>query len=83
MGKRKKESAKRIKEARAKKAFAILRNCPTSPRKMRLVADMVRGMEAMRAFQVELRNYYAQPLRTGNRKMKVLLQRIADCSLKR
>ncbi len=52
MGKRKKESAKRIKEAKAKKAFAFLRNCPTSPRKMRLVADMVRGMEAMRALDV-------------------------------
>ncbi len=52
MGKRKKESAKRIKEAKAKMSFAILRNCPSSPRKMRLVADMVRGMEVMRALDV-------------------------------
>lgn len=52
MGKRKKESAKRIKEARKNISFAILRNCPSSPRKMRLVADMVRGMEATRALDV-------------------------------
>lgn len=52
MGKRKKESAKLIKEARKKVSFAVLRNCPTSPRKMRLVADMVRGMEVMRALDV-------------------------------
>ncbi len=52
MGKRKQESAKLIAEAKRKKAFAILKNCPTSPRKMRLVADMVRGMEVTRALDV-------------------------------
>lgn len=52
MGKRKKESAKKIKEAKKKISFAILRNCPTSPRKMRLVANMVRGMEVVRALDV-------------------------------
>mgnify|MGYP001764791837 CR=1 FL=1 len=35
-----------------RKYFAVLRNCPTSPRKMRLVADMVRGMEVNRALDV-------------------------------
>ena len=32
--------------------FAKLNNVPTSPRKMRLVADMVRGMEVSRALGV-------------------------------
>lgn len=33
-------------------AFAKLINVPTSPRKMRLVADMVRGKEAFRALGI-------------------------------
>ena len=32
-----------------KKAFAILRNCPTYPRKMRLVVDQIRGVEVNKA----------------------------------
>jgi large subunit ribosomal protein L22 len=52
MGARKRESAKLRKEARKSQYFAKLRNVPTSPRKMRLVADMVRGMEAFRALGV-------------------------------
>ena len=32
--------------------FAKLQNVPTSPRKMRLVADMIRGMEVNRALGV-------------------------------
>ena len=46
MGARKKISADKRKEALKTKYFAKLNNVPTSPRKMRLVADMVRGMEA-------------------------------------
>ncbi len=38
-----------MKEARKNVAFAKLNNCPTSPRKMRLVADMVRGMSVEKA----------------------------------
>ncbi len=49
MGKRKRESAKMIKEARKEQYFAKLRNVPSSPRKMRLVADMIRGQEAFKA----------------------------------
>ncbi len=49
MGKRKKESALLIKVARKNAAFAKLRTCPCSPRKMRLVADMVRGVEVFKA----------------------------------
>lgn len=43
MGIRKKQVAEGIKEERKTSYFAKLNNCPTSPRKMRLVADMVRG----------------------------------------
>ena len=43
MGLRKRQSAEKIKEAKKQVAFAKLNNCPTSPRKMRIVADSVRG----------------------------------------
>ena len=52
MGARKRIRANQIKECKKEKYFAVLRNCPTSPRKMRLVADMVRGMEVNRALDV-------------------------------
>ena len=45
MGERKRKSAELIKEARKTQSFAKLRNVPSSPRKMRYVADMVRGKE--------------------------------------
>jgi large subunit ribosomal protein L22 len=52
MGKRKKISADERKEAQKSLYFAKLNNVPTSPRKMRLVADMIRGMEVSRALGV-------------------------------
>lgn len=52
MGARKRISAEQRKEAQKTMYFAKLRNVPTSPRKMRLVADMIRGMEAFRALGV-------------------------------
>ena len=52
MGARKKISADKRKEALKTKYFAKLNNVPTSPRKMRLVAYMVRGMEAFKALGV-------------------------------
>lgn len=52
MGARKKISAEERKEALKSTYFAALRNVPTSPRKMRLVADLVRGMEVGRALGV-------------------------------
>ena len=45
MGVRKKQMAERIKEERKQVAFARLNDFPTSPRKMRLVADLIRGKE--------------------------------------
>ena len=52
MGARKKISADKRKEALKTLCFAKLQNGPTSPRKMRLVADMIRGMEVNKALGV-------------------------------
>ena len=52
MGARKRISAEKRKEAQKTMYFAKLQNVPTSPRKMRLVADMIRGMEVSRALGV-------------------------------
>lgn len=52
MGVRKRQSAEMIKEPRKSQSFAKLRNVPTSPRKMRLVADMVRGQEVFKALGI-------------------------------
>ena len=49
MGARKHNSAEAMKAARKELYFAKANGIPTSPRKMRLVADMVRGMEVNRA----------------------------------
>lgn len=68
--------------------FAKLQNVPTSPRKMRLVADMIRGMEVNRALGVlkfsskeasaRVENCCALLLLTGNRKTNVR-QKVANC----
>jgi len=52
MGKRKRLVAEARKEANKSTYFAKLNSCPTSPRKMRQVADLVRGMEAYKALNV-------------------------------
>ena len=52
MGVRKKLRAQQLKEERKNKFFAKLNGCPTSPRKMRLVADLVRGVEVEKALQI-------------------------------
>lgn len=49
MGARKRIAAEQRKEARKTQYFAKLRNVPTSPRKMRYVVDLIRGMEVNRA----------------------------------
>ncbi len=49
MGNRKRQTAEAIKAAKKETAFAKLNNCPTSPRKMRLVADQIRGQEVAKA----------------------------------
>tara|TARA_B100000927_G_scaffold101074_1_gene81791 strand:+ start:542 stop:934 length:393 start_codon:yes stop_codon:yes gene_type:complete len=52
MGARKRNSSEKIKEERKSQALAKLKNCPTSPRKMRLVADLVRGVDVYKALNI-------------------------------
>ena len=49
MGARKYQMAEKMKAAKKQVAIASLRDCPTSPRKMRIVADTVRGVEVNKA----------------------------------
>lgn len=52
MGERKRLAANKRKEANKKVAFAKLNNCPTSPTKMRLLADQIRNQSAEKALQM-------------------------------
>jgi len=52
MGVRKRQMAERIKAEKQQLVFAKLNNCPTSPRKMRLVADLIRGVEVEKALAI-------------------------------
>jgi len=52
MGVRKRNRAEELKAEKKKIAIAHLRNSPIAPRKMRLVADLVRGMEVNKALNV-------------------------------
>ena len=52
MGKRKRLMAERLKETKKQTAIAVLKDAPTSPRKMRLVADTVRGVEVNHALDL-------------------------------
>jgi len=78
MGVRKKIAAEQRKEANKQIAFAKLNNCPTSPRKMRLVADLVRGQKAEYALNV-LR---FSPKEASRKLEKLLLSAIANWQAK-
>lgn len=52
MGLRKRQAADAMKQTRKGEYFAKLRNVPSSPRKMRLVVDMIRGQEAFKALGI-------------------------------
>jgi len=78
MGARKRNTAERRKEAAKNDYQAILRNCPTSPRKMRLVTGMISGMEVNKALDI-LR--YA-PQEASRRLEKLLLSAIANWQAK-
>lgn len=78
MGARKRIKADAMKEARKKIAFAKLNNCPTSPRKMRLVADLIRGLDADKAL-AELK---LNPKEASGRLEKPLLSALANWEAK-
>jgi len=74
MGNRKRQSAQALKEAKKTLAFAKLNNCPTSPRKMRLVADQVRGESIDKALAI----LKFSPKEPSKRLEKLLLSAIAN-----
>ena len=74
MGVRKKNKAQLIKEANKKLAFAKLMKCPTSPRKMRLVADQIRGIEV----NIDLNILKTDSKEVSKRMYKLLLSCMAN-----
>ena len=78
MGSRKRIKADEMKQARKEVAFAKLNNCPTSPRKMRLIADLIRGLDADKAL-AELK---LNPKEASGRMEKLLLSALANWEAK-
>ncbi|MGI9550156.1 MAG: 50S ribosomal protein L22 [Aurantibacter sp.] len=78
MGVRKREMAERIKAEKKQIAFAKLNNCPTSPRKMRLVADLIRGVQVEKALAILRFN----SKEASGRLEKLLLSAIANWQAK-
>ncbi|WP_264559586.1 50S ribosomal protein L22 [Flavobacterium sp. N2270] len=78
MGVRKRETADARKEANKSIAFAKLNNCPTSPRKMRIVADLVRGQKVELALNILRFN----SKEASNKLEKLLLSAIANWQAK-
>ncbi|MBN08902.1 MAG: 50S ribosomal protein L22 [Flavobacteriaceae bacterium] len=74
MGNRKRQNAEIIKEAKKNLTFAKLNNCPTSPRKMRLVADQLRGQGIANALSI----LKFSPKEASRRLEKLLLSAIAN-----
>jgi len=74
MGVRTRTRAENRKEAKKNVAYARLNNCPTSPRKMRLIADLIRGKRVELALHI-LKNNAKQP---SERLRKLLLSAIAN-----
>ena len=78
MGARKRIRANERKEENRNRYFASLNNCPTSPRKMRLVAGMIRGVEVNRA--LDLLRY--SPKEASRKVEKLVLSAIANWQVK-
>jgi len=78
MGARKRLRAELLKETKKKTAIAELNNSTISPRKMRLVADMIRGMEVNKALNVLNHNAKDASLSLG----KLLRSAIANWEAK-
>jgi len=78
MGVRTRTRAENRKEAKKNVAFAKLNNCPTSPRKMRLIADLIRGKRVELALHI-LKHNAKQP---SERLRKLLLSAIANWQAK-
>ena len=78
MGLRKRNSANQIKESKKNLAFAKLNNSPISPRKMRLVADQIRGENIESALTI----LKFSPKEASRRLEKLLVSAISNWQLK-
>jgi large subunit ribosomal protein L22 len=78
MGVRKHNSAEQLKEAKKSLYFAKLNNCPTSPRKMRLVADLISGVNVEQALNI----LHHSPKEASIRMHKLLRSAIANWEAK-
>ena len=78
MGNRKRQSAQAIKESKKSLSLAILRDYPTSPRKMRLVADQIRGKSISNALSI----LKFSPKDASKKLEKLLLSAISNWQLK-
>lgn len=78
MGVRKRQMAERFKAEKKDIAFAKLNNCPTSPRKMRLVADLIRGVHVEKALAILKFN----PKEASRKLEKLLLSAVANWQAK-
>jgi large subunit ribosomal protein L22 len=78
MGSKKRLRAEQASEERKNKYFAVLKNCPTSPRKMRLVADQIRGVDVNKALDI----LKFSPKEASNRLEKLLKSAIANWGIK-
>ncbi len=78
MGVRKRQMAERFKAEKKDVAFAKLNNCPTSPRKMRLVADLIRGVQVEKALAILKFN----PKESSRKLEKLLLSALANWQMK-
>jgi large subunit ribosomal protein L22 len=74
MGARKRNRAEQRKEAARSRYQAVLKNCPTSPRKMRLVTDLISGKEVNKALDI----LKFSPQEASRRMEKLLLSAIAN-----
>ena len=85
MGARKSIRAEKLKAEKKQKAIAVLNDCPTSPLKMRIVADLIRGVEINKALGIlrtarsrlrsDWRSCCAPPSPTGRRKTRASVWR--------
>ncbi|MEI6899983.1 MAG: 50S ribosomal protein L22 [Bacteroidota bacterium] len=78
MGAKSRNRAEQRKEEKKTLYFAKLNNCPTSPRKMRLIADLIRGKKVEYALQM----LKTSPQQSSERLRKLLLSAIANWQAK-
>ena len=78
MGSRKQIKADKTKEEKKSFYYAVLKNCPPSPQKMRMAAELIRGKKVDKALQI----LKYSPKEASNRLEKLLLSAISNWQVK-